>query len=453
MTRVPYSDGAVPRFDAAPSVILIAGELDFLVEEAAARAAESLSRDGVERLRFDDDASPEAISDALLNRSLFSPRRLVELDATRLFGSDAPAELYRKAIEGWEKETPAGRRDAFRGVRALLSALGIERGSDAIETAEAVLRRLRRKEAPEVLASVLRDLPEEKAAPRLLEPALRTILERGNDGVVALLTAIAPPSGVELFQAIARAGLVLTVEVDEKTSRPALVRYARVRAAEREIAIDPDAIDRLTARTNENPAAFAAELAKLFDWAGKGGRIRAADVRATVADEDSEDIYAFFDALGRRDAADALGRLERLLSGREIRLGDKRDRNIEPDDAWPFQVLGMLSGEIRRMLLLRSALAEVPGFDPRMRYDDFEARIAPRLEEPVAPFGEPLFAIPKKKFGAFALFKSAQRAARYQPEELARALARSAALDVELKTSAPVLEAFTAYVGRMIAGS
>jgi hypothetical protein len=41
-------------------------------------------------LRFEDDASSEAVSDALLNRSLFSPRRLVELDISRLLGTESP---------------------------------------------------------------------------------------------------------------------------------------------------------------------------------------------------------------------------------------------------------------------------------------------------------------------------------------------------------------------------
>jgi DNA polymerase III delta subunit len=451
--RLPYTAGAVPPFDAAPPVVLVAGALEFFVAEAAAQAAELLSPGGVERLRFDDDAPAEAVTDALLNRSLFAPRRLVEIDATRLFGSTAPGTLYDEALAAWEKGTPGGRREAFRQARALLSALEAVRGGDPAEIADAVAKKVRRKR-PDVLAEILRDLPEEKGPPALLVPALRTILDRGNDGVVALLTATAPPAGVELFEQIARRGLVLEVAVRREEARAALSRFARARAEEREVALDADAVERLAVQTDEDPGLFAAELSKLFDWAGKGGRVRAADVRANVADEASEDVYAFFDAVGRRDAADSLSRLERLFSGRDVRMGDKsRDRAIETDEGWPQQFLGMFTAELRRMLLLRAALAEIPGWDPRMRYDAFEARVAPRLEEPVPPFGDLLFTVPKRKWGAFALYKAAQRAARYEVPELARALGRAADLDVQLKSSIPVLEAFTAYVGRLIAGS
>jgi uncharacterized membrane protein len=49
-------------------------------------------------------------------------------------------------------------------------------------------------------------------------------------------------------------------------------------------------------------------------------------------------------------------------------------------------------------------------------------------------------------------YRVAQRAARYETAELARALARAADVDVAIKTSVPPLDAITAYVGRLIAG-
>ena len=91
--------------------------------------------------------------------------------------------------------------------------------------------------------------------------------------------------------------------------------------------LDADAIERLLFQTDERPELFAAELAKLLEWAGKGGRVRAADVRSNVDDEASEDVYRFFDAIGRRDAGDALRRLERLFSGRDrVASGRRGDR-------------------------------------------------------------------------------------------------------------------------------
>ena len=145
------------------------------------------------------------------------------------------------------------------------------------------------------------------------------------------------------------------------------------------------AIERLLTRTDADAATFAAELGKLLAWAGKGGRIRAADVEANVEDESSEDMYGFFDAIGRRDAGDALQRLERLFDGRDVRQGDRAFEKIE--DIWPIQLFGMIAGEVRRMLLLRARLDEAgPAASTRpCRTPPFQARVLPRLLAPAAP--------------------------------------------------------------------
>ncbi|HYT32055.1 MAG TPA: hypothetical protein VEO37_05635, partial [Thermoanaerobaculia bacterium] len=114
MPKISFSPSVVPSFDAAPSVVLVAGNVEFFVEEAAAKVAESLAEGGAEVLRFDEDAPAETISDALLNRSLFSAQRLVQFDVSRLLGSDTPAQLLLQAVEGWEKGTSAGKREAYR---------------------------------------------------------------------------------------------------------------------------------------------------------------------------------------------------------------------------------------------------------------------------------------------------------------------------------------------------
>jgi DNA polymerase III delta subunit len=447
-----FAEDVVPDFDRAPSVISIVGELPFFVEEAAATARARLSGDDVEVIRFDDEAAPGAVAEALLNRSLFSPKRLVEIEASRLIGTDSPGELAEQAIGAWERRSPAGRRDAFRRMRRLLSAVDVTVDGDPSEAASAAARKIRRKDLAESLAEILREMPEERGPTgTTLASTLRLVLERGNDGLVALLTAVDPPAGSELLAEVAKQGLVLTVKIgdDRKEIEPALRRLAAVRTREREVRIDPDAVSRLLTRTDADPGLFASELEKLLDWAGEGGRIKAADVGEQVADEASEDVYAFFEALGRRDAADSLTRLQRLFDGREIRAGK---RSFDPEDGWPQIFLGMLTDEIRRMLLLRSRLEErgAPAFDPAMRYPDYQARVAPFLDEPVAPFSRSPFG---GRAATYPFFKAAGRAARFTSKELAQALSGAAEVDVKLKNSAPVLETFTAYVGSLIAGS
>jgi len=453
MARAVFSEKAVPAFDEAPSVVLVTGDVEFFVEEAAGRARDALAGGGdAEVLRFEDDAPSDAISDALLNRSLFSPRRIVELDVSRLLGTQTPGKLLVAAVDAWDKGGPGGRREAFRHVRALLSALDLPTDGDPAETAAAAAKKVRRKEEAELLAEILKELPAERSGgPAVLKAALRVLLEREpepekkNDGTVAILRAIDPPAGVDLLAEIEEKGLVLEASVGDDAA-PALRRLANALAKDRDVSFEPAAVERLIARTDGKPAPFAAEVAKLLEWAGKGGKVRAADVVAQVEDESSEEMYSFYDAIGRRDAGEVLSRLERLMSGRPVRMGREE---METEGIWPTRLLGLLTGEIRRMLLLRSRLDEAGVvFSAGMPFPRFQNQVLPHLTSPVRPFGRP-----PAQGKPYGIFKLAERASRYKAAELARALARAADVDVALKNSAPPLETLSVYLGQLIAGT
>jgi len=456
MARVVFSENAIPAFKDTPPVVLVTGDVDFFVEEAAGRARDALAAGGdAEVLRFEDDAPSDAISDALLNRSLFSPRRIVELDVSRLLGTESPGKLLVAAVEAWDKGGPGGRRDAFRHVRALLSALDLPADGDPAETAAAAAKKVRRKEEAELLAEILKELPAERSGgPAVLKAALRVLLEREpepekkNDGTIAILRAIDPPAGVDLLAEIEERGLVLEASVGEDAAATAgaLRRLANALAKDRDVSFEPAAVERLIARTDGKPAPFAAEVAKLLEWAGKGGKVRAADVVAQVEDESSEEMYSFYDAIGRRDAGEVLSRLERLMSGRPVRMGREE---METEGIWPTRLLGLLTGEIRRMLLLRSRLDEAGVvFSAGMPFPRFQNQVLPHLTSPVRPFGRP-----PAQGKPYGIFKLAERASRYKASELARALARAADVDVALKNSAPPLETLSVYLGQLIAGT
>ncbi len=452
MPRTRFSPDAVPAFSDSPAVVAITGDVSFFVEERGGEAVEKLAGSDGEALRFGDEAPADAIADALLNRSLFSPRRVVTFDIGRILGTDSAGVLVGKAAEAWSLGTPSGRREAFRHMRAVLSALGLSAGADPVETADAVAKKTRRKEDSPILTEILRELPEGKGGSAALQSALRLLLERGNDGTVAVVTATSPPAG-GLLAEIASQGLVLEIQIGDKrdSAAPELQRLARARAKEREVTIDPDALQRLLVQTDYAPAMFVAELDKLLDIAGPGGRVRAEDVRQSVEDAASEDLYLFFDAIGRRESKEALERLGRLFSNRPVRAGE---REIDTDEQWQFKFLSMTTGEIRHMLLIRAALAEpgAPAFDRNMSYPVFQSRVLPRLAEPVAAFGRSPFAARGGSVAGYLWFKAAQRASRYTVRELARALARAAEVDVQLKNSTPTLEALTSWIGGLLAG-
>ena len=86
------------------------------------RVREALGGDDAEVLRFEDDAPVGAVSDALLNRSLFSPRRARRARhlAPARHGV-ARARLVTQALEAWEKGGAGG---PARGLPARAGAAG-----------------------------------------------------------------------------------------------------------------------------------------------------------------------------------------------------------------------------------------------------------------------------------------------------------------------------------------
>ncbi|MDQ2969825.1 MAG: hypothetical protein M3R34_01675, partial [Acidobacteriota bacterium] len=154
MPRADFSRKAIPAFAESPSVVLVTGDVGFFVEEKAGEVLEKLGESDAEILRFDDEATADAVADSILNRSLFSPRRVVTVDIGRLLGTDSPAVLLGKAVAAWDKGTPAGRREAFRHARAVLSALDLSGGGDPAEVADAAAKKTRRKEDAAAFAGI-----------------------------------------------------------------------------------------------------------------------------------------------------------------------------------------------------------------------------------------------------------------------------------------------------------
>jgi hypothetical protein len=423
------------------------------VDEAAAQVRAALADPETEVLAFEDDAPAEAVSDALLNRSLFSPRRLVQLDISRIVGTEAPGELFKAAVEAWEE---GKRREAFRQARALLAALELPSSGSPDENAEAAARKTRRKDEAPLLAEILKELPPESAgAAAVLKAALRTVVAREhNDGTVALLTAVKPPAGVDLIKEIEKRGLILQTSV-EKEAEPALRRLASARAKEREVVVEPAAIERLLTRTDGKPASFASELEKLLEWAGKGGRIRAADVETNVRTRPRRTSTSSSrrSAVARR--SDALARLERLFEeGREVSAGNMAVDTIKG-----------LAGQVPRNADERGAAHAADPVPPGRGRRPGRLRRADELSRPSRPASCPAsWRRPRRsaarrsrtRRAAGASLRALPRRPALGPVHVAaagRALARAAEVDTKLKDSAPVLETLTAYVGELIAGN
>ena len=191
-------------------------------------------------LRFEDDAPSEAVSDALLNRSLFSARRVVELDISRLLGTESPGRLVTKALEAWAKGGAGG------SARGLQARAGAARGARPAGGRRTRSRTPRRRRSASARRTTRRCSPRSsRSCPRRRAGVRRCSRPRcgccssatENDGTVALLTAVSPPAGVDLLQEITARGLVLETSVGNEPG-PALRRLAETKAKEREVAVE-----------------------------------------------------------------------------------------------------------------------------------------------------------------------------------------------------------------------
>ena len=424
--------------NAVPSTaILVCGAHEFFVEEAAEdiRAALGFAEDEIERIP--EEALATRLPEALASGSLFSARRLVEADLSTLFGRASPADLLEEAAAAWEKGSPAGRREAFKKARTLLAALQIEPDSPE-EAATAAARKTRRPDLRDTLAEILRELPEGGGSAQAASGAVLAHLEEGVPGTILLARAVDPPRTSALFKAFEARGDVRSAGMGEGDPARLLARRARKLADEKKISIEPASIERLFARTDGDPRLFASELEKILGWAGEGGKVRPVDVEALVEDRRAEDVYAFFDAFGARDRAETLRRLERVLSGRTLRTGEREIKGDEPLRAF----FGMLVGEIRRLLVVRARCDETrTKINPGLGYSAYQSGVHSRLSP-----GTPLM-----EGNPFVWYKAYQRAARFSAAELARALRLCAAADAAMKDSASLEDTIAVLVSGIVA--
>lgn len=410
------------------------------MEEAAEEAREALAGESYEIERIPEEGLATLLPEALSTGSLFSARRLIEVDLTALFGRSSPARLLEEAVEAWAKDTPAGRREAFKKTRAFLAAAG-SKGDSAEETAAAAVKKVRRPELLEPLVEILRELPDAPGSAAGAAAAVLAHLERGLEDTLLLARAVDPVRTTALFEAFREHGEIRDVSGEVKERPRRLRARAQKIAGERGVAIEAAALDRLLRSTDADPRAFASELEKLLDWAGAGGRITEKDVAAAVEDRHVEDLYAFFDALGERRREDALRRLAAILSGRPLRAGDRDLTGEDPLRAF----FGMLVKEIRRLCFVR-ARCEESGWkmDPGVSFPAYQSRIHPKIAAPVEPFSDSLAA----EGPPYGWYKAYQRACRYRLAELTAALLRCAEADAAMKDSAPEEET----IARLVAG-
>jgi DNA polymerase-3 subunit delta len=384
-----------------------------------------------------EDRDLASIPMRLQTVSLFGGPKVVVVNDSKAFVSKQNiGDLVKKSREAWQE------RDLERAARqflALVAAAGEDKGflnraargeiSDAAW--EGLFEVERDPEAEQWLREVAGQVVAEgmvipEATGALLARVYEETIRRGFPANASLvLTAEVVDKRRTLFKRIVDVGCVIdcgirTGKAGETQMRPEAARakiQERVAAAGKTIA--GDAVASIVDRTGFSMRGLESEVEKILLYAGTRPTITAADVREVLSSSREAHIFDLTNAVSSRNAGKALQALRGLMARRE-----------------PVpQILSVLAGEIRVLILARGALERQLGgtLDVSMPFEAFLSRIQPRLGQKME--GDDGSAAKLLQMHAFRAFNLLKGATRFSMPDLVRGLKAIHELDLALKTS------------------
>jgi hypothetical protein len=323
-----------------------------------------------------------------------------------------------------------------RRALGLAEAAGIEVSADPEDAARRLAGRVKRAERAGDLAPLLALALEAGESGGVSAAPLVDYASRSGAGDNALLVyAVSPDAEHGATAVLRRAGRKADLSVgDEKERAERLVALGVERAIEHGAVVDSEVFDLLTERGRLAAREFLSDLDRLIDGAA-GRRVTAEDAERLVDDRKKEYGSDFVEAVAGRRWLDALRILERLLSGGEFtafRPAPGREDGTTPrkgprGESAFFPILGLLAADLRRMLALKTAIAD-RGIDTdsgrQLDYRSFADRLLPTLKAPGA--GVPPLAADSHPF---VLFRSFLAGEAWTPGELSGALRTLADVD------------------------
>lgn len=383
-------------------VLLLTGDDEWVLAESARRISASFRAKFPEGevTEYEGNAgTAEAIADAA-TIALFATHRLVVLDATELFrarklSAEEVDGLLDDALEAGLEAAPEAPREAAllarlsRRARALLA---LPRADDETleERARRALGRVKRGERAGEMAALLSLTEDEEEAGESGADRLAAFVARATAGDNALLVrALSPDADHPLLRTLRRTAVSADLSAGDDTARrDRLAALGLERALERGVVVEGEVFDLLSERGRSGARAFLIELDRLIDTA-PAKKVTAESAARLVADERKEYGSDFVEAFGARRPVEAVKILERLLASDGFTafrpFGDRAEAPAKKGprgEAAFFPILGLLAGEVRRMLALR-ACAEERGIPLRRTdYRGFVDRLLPALKAP-----------------------------------------------------------------------
>ncbi len=385
-----------------------------------------------------EDSDLASLPIRLTTLPLFGGSKVVVVYDSKAFLSKFNLEsVVQKSQDAWQ----AG--ESERSVRLFLQVVAAALGGD-----EGFLDRAARGEVPdpewERVLSIqrepeaeawLREVSQTAVADRMAIPeaagaglarAYEEAIQRGIPGNAALiLTTEVVDERRSLFKKISANGFVIDCGIRSRRAWDTQMNPEAARTKIREMMsaaakrIDDEAVAGILTRTGTSMRGLVSEMEKLLLYVGARPAVQAEDVLEVFSHSREANIFDVTNAVSGRDAGKALLALRSLLTQREPA---------------PL-ILNVLAGEIRNLIIARSALDRwLDGkLDPALPFETFRFRVLPRLKEPRdGDDGSAAKLLDMNPFRAFNLLKGASR---FSLDRLLEGLEAIHETDLTLKTS------------------
>jgi len=313
---------------------------------------------------------------------------------------DEAAKLFLDLliVEGWTQERWERSRDSTSGAE-LAKLLGGD-GRELKEEVEGLLLFCRNSGM---------ELSQRRGGEghRLME-----FLEQGLPPWDVLLITANVDRRTRLYKRFEEKGSVLDLSIGReksgRMSREVLAEFLDQRLKEGGKKIEAQARGMILARAGAELWAVHQELEKLLLYVGEEPWIKVKDVEEVFLDQGEAWVFDLTKAIVERDSIEALGRLVRLMS----------------QENHPLQLLGVIAGEVRRLLAARQLI------DGELRQKWARGMTYPQFQKSVLQGGPPL--VTRTPYGDYMAF---QKADNFTTAKLLRYLEEVYQADIRLKST------------------
>ena len=414
-------------------LVLIYGDQDYLVKQAYDRILDALVPEDLRSFNLEQLDGTQAevgqVLDSFNTLPLMAGNKAVGVTDARFFLSKSNAgEVLKKAKDRWEAGEP---HPALRQLGKVLSLAewGWQEGLDASEEQWAEALDLKPGELTAAGGAWLKAALQQALNSGLklqtggdesgvLGEGLEASLQIGGTGLYLVCASSSADARKKLYKLFHEKGHVLDFKSEKKGPQAGLTARAFLSQALKQQGLTAKAglSERLVSAFGDDLGSLHKELDKLEAYAYPRKELTDADMKAVCTPVLEDDAFELLKALGSKNLGHGLDVLRRQLS---------------TDKDAPFMLFGMLTGELRKLTVMRALMDE--GFVPSKGpgdFNSFKITTYPKLMKELPPGLAGML----KKTSPYPLYQAMERAKPMSKQQLREMLVHVAELDYKVKT-------------------